>query len=330
MGRGIYFTGNIVVDCLVRPVDELPAWGATAYVDSTELHLGGNAAATAYAAAMMGVPSTVAGAVGDDFFADFALDRLRSAGVDLSFVRRKPGAATSTTVGLINQDGERLFLHDPGASGLLALEDIPFDERIAGGHAYFHFGSIFCLPRLRPRSEELLARARGAGLITSLDADWDVDDRWMEGFEPLCPLIDYFFANSDEARRLSGLSDLAETGRFFRGHGVKVVVLKLGSEGCAVFSEETNFLLSAYPVEAADTTGAGDCFCGAFLAGLSRSMNIEQAARLGTAVAAHCVRQVGGTAGVVDFETTRRWMQSREAVAVDACPADRFRPRAER
>ena len=39
MQRGVYFTGNIVVDCLVRPVDELPEWGATAYVDSADLHL---------------------------------------------------------------------------------------------------------------------------------------------------------------------------------------------------------------------------------------------------------------------------------------------------
>ena len=312
MQRGVYFTGNIVVDCLVRPVDELPEWGATAYVDSTDLHLGGNAAATAYATALMGVPATVAGAVGDDFFGEFALERLRGAGVDLARVRRKPDAATSTTVGLINREGERLFLHQPGASGLLALEDIPFDEEITTRHEYFHFGSIFCLPLLRPHSEELLNRARAAGLTTSLDTDWDVDDLWMEGFEPLCPLIDYLFANYDEARCLSGLSSPAAMGRFFRSRGVKVVVLKLGPEGCAVFSEDGDFTLPAYEVEVADTTGAGDCFCGAFLAGLCRGSDIEQAARLATAAAAHCVQQVGGTVGLNDFETTRRWMKSRE------------------
>ena len=312
MQQGIYFTGNIVADCLVRPVDALPEWGATAYVDSTDLHLGGNAAATAYVAALMGVPATVAGAVGDDFFGEFALGRLRSVGVDLSLVQVKPDSATSTTVGLINQEGERLFLHQPGASGLLALDDIPFDEPIARRHAYFHFGSIFCLPKLRPDAEPLLVRARDAGLITSLDTDWDVDDFWMEGFEPLCPLMDYLFANYEEARRLSDLSEPAAIGRFFRRRGVKVVVLKLGPDGCAVFSEQGNFALPAYDVEVADTTGAGDCFCGGFLVGLVRGMDIEQAARLATAAAAHSVQKVGGTAGARDFETTARWMDSRQ------------------
>ena len=317
MQRGIYFTGNIVGDCLVRPVDALPEWGATAYVDSTDLHLGGNAAAPAYAAALMGVPATVAGAVGDDFFGEFVLGRLRSVGVDLSRVKVKQDSATSTTVGLINQEGERLFLHQPGASGLLALDDIPFDEQIARRHAYFHFGSIFCLPKLRPDAEQLLIRARDAGLITSLDTDWDVDDLWMEGFEPLCPLIDYFFANQEEARRLTDLSEPAAIGRFFRRRGVKVVVLKLGPDGCAVFSEQGDFILPAYDVEVADTTGAGDCFCGAFLAGLIRGMDIEQTAGLATAAAAHCVQKVGGTAGARDFEATKRWMESRKPLTVE-------------
>ena len=64
--RGVYCAGNIVVDCLVRPVEAMPPWSTTTHVDSISLHLGGNGAATAYAAAMMGVPVRLAGAVGRD------------------------------------------------------------------------------------------------------------------------------------------------------------------------------------------------------------------------------------------------------------------------
>ena len=77
MPSGIYITGNIVTDCLIRPVDDLPTWGTTTFVDSIDLHLGGNGAASAYAAGMMGVPVRLAGAVGDDSFGQFALGRLR-------------------------------------------------------------------------------------------------------------------------------------------------------------------------------------------------------------------------------------------------------------
>lgn len=310
MTRGIYVTGNIVVDCLLRPVDKLPEWGTTTYVDSIDVHLGGNGAASAYAAAMMGVPVRLVGVVGDDPFGEFARARLQSASVDLTKVRTEPGVATSTTVGLINQEGNRLFFHDPGTSASLRIDDIPFDAATIGDSAYFHFGSIFCLPKLRSKSRELLENARKAGLVTSLDTDWDIEDRWIEEFEPLCPLIDYLFLNREEARMLSGCAEPDQVGAFFRERGVKAVIVKLGDQGCAVFSGKGNFSLPPFAVPAVDTTGAGDCFCGAFLAGLCRGFDLKQAAELATAVAAHCVQKIGGTDGVVGYEQTRNWMQS--------------------
>ena len=311
MPAGIYVTGNIVTDCLVQPVEGLPSWGTTTFVDSIDLHLGGNGAASAYAAGRMGVPVRLAGVVGDDSLGQFALERLRSAPVDTTCVVVQPGVATATTVGLVNRRAERLFFHDPGASGYLDLNHIPFGSDTAGNCSHFHFGSIFCLPKLRRHAGELLARARAAGLITSLDTDWDIDGRWMEGFRPLCPLIDYLFANLQEATMLTGVAGPGENGRFFRDLGAKVVVIKLGAAGCSVFSEQGDFSLPAYRVEALDTTGAGDCFCGAFLAGLCRGLELREAAQLATAVAAQCVQHVGGTDWEASYESTRQWMQSR-------------------
>ena len=308
---GIYVTGNIVTDCLVQPVDSLPTWGTTTFVDSIDLHLGGNGAAAAYAAGLMGVPVRLAGAVGGDSFGQFALKRLQSASVDTARVAVHPGVATATTVGLVNSKAERLFLHDPGASQHFELSNISFGQDAIGNCSYFHFGSIFCLPKLRDDGAELLARARGAGLITSLDTDWDSDGRWMECFRPLCPLIDYLFANLQEAKMLTGSADPGENGRLFRELGARVVVIKLGAEGCVVFSDHGDFSLPAYRVDALDTTGAGDCFCGAFLAGLCRGFDLREAAQLATAVGAQCVQHIGGTDWEASYESTRLWMKSR-------------------
>ena len=311
MPSGIYIAGNIVTDCLIRPVDDLPTWGTTTFVDSIDLHLGGNGAASAYAAGMMGVPVRLAGAVGDDSFGQFALGRLRGASVDTTRVAVQPGVATATTVGLVNRKAERLFFHDPGASRHFGLGNIPFDPDTVGNCSCFHFGSIFCLPKLRDHAAELLGKARAAGLITSLDTDWDTDGRWMNGFKPLCPLIDYLFANLQEAKMLTGMADPGHNGRAFRELGAKVVVIKLGADGCAIFSEQGDFTLPAYQVDAVDTTGAGDCFCGAFLGGLCRGLDLREAAQLATAVAAQCVQHIGGTDWEASYESTRQWMASR-------------------
>ena len=116
---GIYCAGNICLDILVRPVESMPDWGTTTWVDSIAQYLGGNGAITAFALGKLGAPVRLAGAVGDDAFGDYAMARLASAGVDLSHIRVTPGVQTATTVGLINARSERLFLHVLGSSALV-------------------------------------------------------------------------------------------------------------------------------------------------------------------------------------------------------------------
>ena len=62
---GILCSGNIVVDLLVRPVDEI-RWGASIWVDDVHRSLGGNGANTAYSAAMQGTAVRLLGSVGAD------------------------------------------------------------------------------------------------------------------------------------------------------------------------------------------------------------------------------------------------------------------------
>jgi ribokinase len=61
-------------------------------------------------------------------------------------------------------------------------------------------------------------------------------------------------------------------------------------------------------VDAVDTTGAGDCFSGGFVAALERGLTIEAAARFANAVGALSVSRIGATAGVLDWDATMRLM----------------------
>ena len=60
---GVICTGNLVLDILVRPVEEPAIWGATTIVESVEQHLGGNGANTSYTLAKLGVPARLLGMV---------------------------------------------------------------------------------------------------------------------------------------------------------------------------------------------------------------------------------------------------------------------------
>ena len=302
---GIYVTGNVVVDTLVRPADGLPEWGSTTYVDSIAMRLGGNASGAACAAAMMGAPARIAGMVGDDAQGRYARARLEECGVDTTRLAVNPRQPTAATVGLIHSGGERLFFHVSGASGVFSPADLSFEKEAVEGCAFFHYGSVFCLPAMRSRAAEVLRRAKAAGLTVSLDTDWDTEGQWAELIDPLCGLVDYFFVNTLEGRRLTGSSEPRGIAEHLRGRGAGVVIVKTGRRGCSVFHEGGGFASPALETRVVDTTGAGDCFCGGFLAGLARGECLEGAARLANAVAAHSIEAVGNTDGLKPYAAVR-------------------------
>lgn len=305
---GVYCAGNIVLDILVRPFDRMPAWGTTTQVDSITEHLGGNAAITAYALAKLGTRVKLAGAVGGGAFGEYVLSRLRSAGVDVSEVSVAAGAQTATTVGLIHPNCERLFLHVPGASDSFRPEQISFAAGSIQGLSYFHLASLFHLRHMRSAGAALLQQAREAGLVTSFDTVWDTTGQWMADFTALCPWIDCLFVNQDEARMLAGTPEPRQVGRFFRERGAGLVVLKMGGRGCAVSAAGEEFTVPGFEVAAVDSTGAGDAFCGGFLAALRRGFSLPMAARFANAVGAHSVQRIGATEGLAGFEETLAWM----------------------
>jgi sugar/nucleoside kinase (ribokinase family) len=307
--RGILCCGNIVLDIMVRPVEQFN-WGATTWVDSIEQNLGGNGSNTSYTLGMLGVPVRLLGMVGEDPFGEQALSILNRGGVDLSFVGRSQ-APTTTSVCPVNSAGNRLFMHRVGSSAEVFPEPIQFTPAMLAGMSHFHLANIFALPQMRWRAPESLRNAGEAGLTTSLDTGWDARGRWLEDIDGCLPHLDLLFLNQDEARMLSGSADPDEAARRMRALGAGDVVIKLGAEGCAIFTSSGDTRVAGFLVEVVDTTGAGDCFVGGFLAALSEGCAYREAARFANAVGAMGVQKLGAINGVRTRAETDAWLRSR-------------------
>ena len=307
MANGVLCSGSIVLDMLVRPVDEV-RWGGTTWVDSIEPHLGGNGANTSYTVGILGTPSRLVGMVGSDQFGEYALRKLGEAGVDTRWVGRST-ASTSTTVGLVKSSGERAFLHQLGSSTELLGEPLAFVPALIEGMAYYHLGSPFALPLHRPHLAETLRRARSVGLVTSLDTQWDSRGEWMKVLAPALPFVDILFMNEDEARVLTGVSDPSESARVMRELGAKCVVAKLSREGCAVFADGVEFHAPAFSVPVVDTTGAGDCFAGGYLSAMAGGASHREAAGFANAVGALAIGKLGAVEGLLPRAETERWIR---------------------
>jgi sugar/nucleoside kinase (ribokinase family) len=308
MANGVLVCGNMVMDVVARPVDQL-VWAATTWIDSLEHHMGGNGANTSYALAKLGVPARLLSATGTDAFGEQLLERLAGAGVDVALVERIAGPS-SASVALVSSAGERLLLHRAGASTTFGAAPLDFSSAMATGMSHFHLANLFALPLLRQHAGETVRRARAAGFTTSLDTGWDSRGRWIEDLGPCLPYTDILFVNEDEARRLGSADDTADAAARLRALGAAAVVVKLGARGCAIYSARGVERIAAFDVQAVDTTGAGDCFAGAFLAARHRGLTLEEAGLVASAASALAIQQLGSTAGLRSWDETRAWMST--------------------
>ena len=270
--------GNLVYDWIAGPVAEL-AWDQTTWPAHFAAGIGGNGASTAFAAAREGACVRLITAFGADGHGRACVDRLVAAGVEVVSL---PGLAgeTALTMGVFREDGARALIHRPGVL-TEAFGETPSLLPFADGVRWLHIANPFAVPGLRRRAASYLREAQTAGITTSLDLGWDRLGEWMKVVGPCLPYCDWLFANAAEAAQL----DLSG----FAGH----VVVKRGAAGCTVDGAP----FAAVPVEAVDTTGAGDCFCGGFLAALLRGETFAQAAEAGNRCGAASVSRAGATDG---------------------------------
>jgi sugar/nucleoside kinase (ribokinase family) len=305
---GVICSGNICFDILVRPVDRIE-WNRTIWVDSIEQQLGGNGSNTSYTLALLGVPVKLLGMVGQDAFGDQLLAVLAGAGVELAGVGRSQAPTTATTC-LVDSKGDRVFLHRPGSSAEAFPEAIDFPPVLSDGMSHYHLANVFALPRLREHAAESLQRAHSAGLTTSFDTGWDATGRWLEDVASCLPHVDLLFMNHDEARILTGANDPNQAARKMQQLGARDVVVKMAGDGCGIFTPGCAVHVPAFEVPVVDSTGAGDCFVGGFLAALHRCASYEQAARLANAVGALSVQKLGAITGLRSYPETTAWMES--------------------
>lgn len=294
---GVLCCGNVVFDIAVWPVEDVE-WNQTRWVETIDECIGGNGANTSYALATLGVRARLISQVGEDERGDRLIAILARAGVDVSGVAKLHGVHTPATAVLVQSGGARKFYHRPGASRALEPDAITFDGE---GYTHFHLANPFALLKVRDVCGDVMRRAKAAGLTTSIDTGWDSLGRWMKDLAPALPFTDLLFVNDSEEERLGGSEAI-------RAHGVRDIVVKTGPRGCIVNGVE----IPGFRVEAMDSTGAGDCFAGAFLACLHHGLPPEECGRIANAVGAMNVQHLGATTGVRSLEETRAWMAAQE------------------
>lgn len=299
--------GILVADVVAKPVDEYPQRGQLVLCNQIELHSGGCAANTGIGLARLRARVAVIGKVGADGFGDFVTDQLTSAGCDCAGIVRDAEVNTSGTMVLVHTDGERSFIHNVGANARLRRAEL--DMGIATSGRILHYAGHNLMPGFDGEpAAGVLRDAKAAGVTTSLDTAWDATGQWMSLIAPCLPHVDIMLPSFDEARMITGREEPAEVAQVLLDHGVGLVALKMGTEGCYLRSADQEIRLPIYRVDTVDATGAGDAFVAGFLRGVLEGWDLERTGRLANAVGALCCQGIGTTQGIRGWEETLAFM----------------------
>lgn len=301
--------GILVADLVGRPVDTYPERGKLVLVEELGLHSGGCAANTGVDLSKIGVSTGIIGKVGSDGLGDFMVEALKKHGLDITGVVRDHKIGTSGTMVVVHSDGERSFIHYLGANAALTEEDVNWD--VVKNTKILHVAGTFLMPAIDGEpTARVLKKAQSMGITTTLDTAWDSKGRWMSVLKPCLAHIDYALPSIDEARLITGRHNPADVASVFMDHGVKVVGLKMGEEGCYIRTKDKEIRIPRFEVKAIDATGAGDSFVAGFLAGIHYGWDLEKTGRFANAVGACCVMELGATAGIRSLEETLAFIES--------------------
>ena len=314
MKRDVACIGIFVADCIAQTITKIPERGKLGLIDSLKLYSGGCAMNAAVDLKKLGADVSVLGMVGNDGFGSFLLGELEKNGISRDGVCVSDKESTSASVVLIDDGGERTFLHCTGANSVFTDKDVNFDV-IKDAQIVFVAGTMLMESFDGEPCARVLKQCKGMGKTTVLDSAWDDTGRWLDVIAPCMPYIDYFVPSIDEAKMFAGCDDLDGMADKFFDLGVKHVAIKAGKDGCYIreTKDSAPIMIPAYRVKAVDTTGAGDSFCSGFLYGLSHGRALADCGKFANAVAAHCVMSVGASTGIKSYDEIQKFMQENEA-----------------
>jgi len=274
--------GDLCID-IVAQTPEFGANVSDVTIDKLAIRVAGAAANCALAASAAGAPVEIISLVGNDVFAQVILDRLRAAQVGTSLVRHA-NRQTGMVISLVKQGGERTLLSYRGANsqeyGALA-EDLlkPADYLYLSGYTLQDSASA-------ETANALKTRAAKAGAHCALDPTYlfarNFQKQRFSGIHILTP-------NLEEAQLMSGRTSPEECSEALRDLGAEVVIVTLGRQGCYIHSGDCRLFVGSQTAMAADTTGAGDVFCGTLLARCLQGFDIVNAARSANEAAGRAV-----------------------------------------
>jgi len=256
--------------------------------------LGSSAAYVSFSARRLDATVSVISKVGGDF-PDAYLWWLNQEGIDLSGLAKVGGVQTTRFELEYSSDLSNRNLRLKNRAPVITVDDLPKSLNAKAVHIAPIAGEITyeVAEKLRNYTEVLSLDPQG--LVRNFSENGNV---MVESLTDKCilRLIDIYKSSLEEIQAVTGFSEIESAIKAVHEHGVKIVIVTLGTSGAAVSIEGTIHNVPAYkPERVIDPTGAGDAFIGSFLAEYVKGEDYSWCAYVGSASASLVVEGIGPT-----------------------------------
>lgn len=277
--------GSLNYDTSVRTT-RIPAVGETVLGSSIAYHSGGKGANQAYACAKAGAKTCMLGAVGDDTCAEILENSLKSANVCTENLLKFQNVSSGNAIVTVDDAGNNAIIAIPGAN-----------YQILPQHIY-EFRETLRAVSVALLQLEIPIETIYAAIETAKQEDCLVvlNPAPVQSIQnEFLAMVDYVIPNETELHQLvAGNASAEDKALQLIADGVKNVIVTLGEKGVLYVDAHKNVRkFAAKRVNAVDTVGAGDCFCGYFTAALAKGEKVETAIDEAIAAAAISVTRTG-------------------------------------
>lgn len=266
---------------------------------------GGSCPNTMITLCSLGIPTILAGGVGNDEHGRMYKAKLRESGVKDETVSFD--AITGTSIILLTGDKERTMNTYLGANRL--FDSVNVVEESAENASLFYFTGYMWDTEPQQRAvRKVLDIAKKNGIRIAFDiADPFAVGRYRQTFlsiiEEYCDIV---FANSEEARYLLDNYDAYECCRTM-GKLCDIAVVKNGKNGSFVSDRRRITQIPLYGTsKPVDTTGAGDTYAAGFLYGYMKGYPSEKSGRIASYLAGEIISQIGAQFSKERIEEIRK------------------------
>ena len=297
----IIVAGSIFLDLIAR-VERLPSPGETVSGHTFVQAPGGKGANQALAAARAGAKVAMVGATGHDTSAETAVHLLKQAGVDLTNVAAVD-QPTGVALILVDEDsGENQIAVVPGANGMVTARNLPdgasallaqMEIPDADTEGFIDIAVANDVPTIfnpAPFRPAAAIMAQKADVTIANETEFDLLADAMNIDEP------------EDAASMTPERIRIAKGRAFVAQTSKTLIITLGPAGALALSPNEELQAVPPKIEAVDTVGAGDTFCGYFTAAMADGKTLAECADIAVVAGALACLNEGAQPAIPTME----------------------------